>query len=36
MLYAGGDYGLHLNIMLLVQVMTYVMSGTFAIDIVGH
>ena len=35
-LYAGGDYGLHLNIMLLVQVMAYVMSGTFAIDIVGH
>ena len=36
MLYAGGDYGLHLNIMLLVQAMAYVMSGTFAIDIVGH
>ena len=36
MLYAGGDYGLHLNIMLLVQVMAYVMSGTFAIYIVGH
>ena len=35
-LYVGGDYGLHLNIMLLVQVMAYVMSGTFAIDIVGH
>ena len=30
MLYAGGDYALHLNIMLLVQVMAYVMSGTFA------
>ena len=29
-LYAGGDYALHLNIMLLVQVMDYVMSGTFA------
>ena len=36
MLYAGGDYGLHLNIMLLVQVMAYVMPDTFAIDIVGH
>ena len=35
-LYAGGDYGLHLNIMLLVQVMAYVMSDMFAIDIVGH
>ena len=34
-LYAGGDYALHLNIMLLVQVMAYVISGTFAIDIVG-
>ena len=30
MLYAGLDYDLHLNIMLLVQVMAYVMSGTFA------
>ena len=29
-LYAGGDYALHLNIMLLVQVMAYVMSGTLA------
>ena len=35
-LYAGGDYALHLNIMLLVQVMAYVMSDMFAIDIVGH
>ena len=35
-LYAGEDYGLYLYIMLLVQVMAYVMSGTFAIDIVGH
>ena len=35
-LYAGEDYGLYLNIMLLVQAMAYVMSGTFAIDIVGH
>ena len=33
-LYAGGDYALHLNIMLLVQVMAYMMSGTFAADIV--
>ena len=30
MLYAGGDYALYPNIMLLVQVMAYVMSGTFA------
>ena len=29
-LYVGGDYALHLNTMLLVQVMAYVMSGTFA------
>ena len=29
-LYAGGDYGLHLNIVLLVQVMAYVMSDMFA------
>ena len=29
-LYAGGDYGLHHNIMLLVQVMAYVMSDMFA------
>ena len=29
-LYAGGDCGLYLNGMLLVQVMAYVMSGTFA------
>ena len=35
-LYAGGDFALHLNIMLLVQVMAYVMSGTFAADIVRH
>ena len=33
-LYAGGDYDLYLNILLLVQVMAYVMSGTFAIDMV--
>ena len=36
MLYAGGDYVLHLNIMLLVQAMAYVISDMFAIDIVGH
>ena len=36
MIYAGGDYALHLNIMLLVQVMAYVMSAMFAIEIVGH
>ena len=35
-LYAGGDYALHLNIVLLVQVMVYMMSDMFAIDIVGH
>ena len=35
-LYAGGDYALHLNIMLLVQVMAYVMSDMFAIYIMGH
>ena len=29
MLYAGGDYALYPNIMLLVQVMAYVMSDTF-------
>ena len=29
-LYASGDYALHLNSMLLIQVMAYVMSGTFA------
>ena len=29
-LYAGGDYTLYPNIMLLVQVMAYVMSGTLA------
>ena len=33
-LYAGGDYALILN-MLLVQVMACVMSGMFAADIVG-
>ena len=33
-LYAGGDYALHPNIMLLVKVMAYVMSGTFTADIV--
>ena len=26
----GGDYGLHLNVMLLVQVWAYVMSDMFA------
>ena len=36
MLYAGGDYALYPNIMLLVQVMAYVMSGTFALDMVRH
>ena len=36
MLYAGGDCGLHLNIVLLVQIMAYVMSDMFATDIVGH
>ena len=36
MLYAGGDYALHLDIVLLVHVMTYVMSDMFAIGIVGH
>ena len=35
-LYAGGDYALYPNIMLLVQVMAYVMSGTFAADKVRH
>ena len=35
-LYAGGDYALYPNIMLLVQVMAYVMSGTFAADKVIH
>ena len=34
-LYAGGDYTLYPNIMLLVRVMAYVMSGMFAADIVG-
>ena len=29
-LYAGGDYGLHLNIVLLVQVVAYMMSDMFA------
>ena len=36
MLYAGGEYALHLNIMLLVQAMAYVMSDTFAADILRH
>ena len=36
MLYAAGDYALHLNIMLFVQVMADVMSDMFAIVIVGH
>ena len=35
-LYAGGDYALHLDIVLLVQVMAYVMSDMFVIYIVGH
>ena len=35
MLYASRDYALYPNIMLLVQVMAYVMSGMFAADIVG-
>ena len=37
-LYAGGDYALYPNIMLLhfVQVMAYVMSGTFTADQVRH
>ena len=30
MVYTGGDYGLHLNIMLLVQVWAYVMSDMLA------
>ena len=34
-LYVGGDYTLYPNIMLLVQVMAYMMSGMFAADIVG-
>ena len=34
--YIGGDISCTLNIMLLVQVMAYVMSDMFAIDIVGH
>ena len=34
MLYAGGDYTLYPNIMLLVQAMAYVMSGTFVLDMV--
>ena len=28
--YTGGDYGLHLNVMLLVQLLAYVMSDMFA------
>ena len=31
-LYAGGGYASYPNIMLLVQVMAYVMSGTFVLD----
>ena len=34
--YGGGDYALYPNIMLLVQVMAYVMSGTSTADIVRH
>ena len=34
--YIGGDISCTLNITLLVQVMAYVMSDMFAIDIVGH
>ena len=33
-LYAGGGYALYPNIVLLVQVMAYVMSGTFVLDMV--
>ena len=33
-LYAGGGYALYPNIMLLVQAMAYVMSGTFVLDVV--
>ena len=36
MLYAGGDYTLYPNIVLLVQVMAYVMSGRFVTDKVRH
>ena len=36
MLYAGGDNTLYPNIMLLVHVMAYVMSGTLASDKVRH
>ena len=35
-LYAGGDYTLYPNSMLLIQVMAYVMSGTIASDKVRH
>ena len=31
---AGGDYTLYPSIMLLVQIMAYVMSGTFVLDMV--
>ena len=34
MLYSGGDYTLYPNITLLVQVMAYIMSGTFVLDMV--
>ena len=33
-LYAGGGYALYPNIMLLVQVVAYVMSSTFVLDMV--
>ena len=36
MFYAGGDYALYPNIMLLVQVMAYMMSGTFVADKIKH
>ena len=36
MSYAGGDYASYPNVMLLVQVMAYVMSGTLASDKVRH
>ena len=35
-LYAGGDYTLYPNIMLLVQVVAYVMSGMCVADKVRH
>ena len=36
MLCAGGDYALYPKSMFLVKVMAYVMSGTFAADIMRH